>query len=67
MPTKISVHTSVEDLTSSLKCGFNGATVRDFQNAIHKEKIYLNRKSVIAVLTRAMNYRKMGRKSLSDK
>lgn len=49
----ISIHTSVDDLTSTFRCSIEHYEVKDFEKAIEEEIKWQNRTTVIKLLERA--------------
>lgn len=57
--SKICIHTSVEDLHSSLKCSIEYHTVKNFDDAIKEEEAGQNRVTVIKLLKRARRMKEL--------
>lgn len=58
------INTSADDLLSSLRCSIERISVKDFEDAIEKEKMNRNRTTVIKLLKRAIRYKKQGARHL---
>lgn len=55
-------HTSVQDLNSSLKCSWQYITVEELRSCLSDERRNRKRRSVIDLLTRAINRKQLNRK-----
>ncbi len=56
--------TSVDDLSSSFKCSIERVSIDDLQTAKLNEATGKNRKSIIALYTRAINAKMKGKKTI---